>query len=398
MSGPKCYAYTLELQQRQREEAEQRRLAALKHAQQQARQAENRYRLLANAVEALKLRFPQERIAVDLPPQPAEAAADNQNELERYHAELTRIVANAEQQLQAETRRATANAAFRDALAAIGTTQTAPPRTAAELLAALARQAQAGAETDTQTHISARQRQAERLMQHLTKLELDSTPADLQTLLDEFIQTPGETRAAALETELKLRLQHLHEAKTQQETAVPDDPSRQQQAAQILEDALHDLGYAVEPIADTLFADGGTLHFQRSEWGDYYVRLRVYPEQGQINLNMVRTETAAGTPPPVRTDSLSVGAPLGLGQASARPDAKEDARMENAWCSEDGFPKLARVLASRGLKLDRVRAVPAGELPVQVVKPEAIDAELRQRKPAAATPIANVHTKPLDRS
>lgn len=177
---------------------------------------------------------------------------------------------------------------------------------------------------------------------------------------------------------------------TQQESAAPDDPSRQQQAAQILESVLHDLGYAVEPIAETLFADGGTLHFQRSEWGDYYVRLRVYPEQGQINLNMVRTDPTLTTPSSARPDSLPEGAP-----PPARPDAKEDARMENAWCSEDGFPKLARVLASRGLKLDRVRAVPAGELPVQIVKPEAIDAALRQRKPVITAPAIGLLHSPL---
>lgn len=336
------------------------------------------------AIESLKQRFPQERIAVELPPQPVAPDADNQSALEQYHTEMTRIITTAEQQLQAETQRATANAAFRDALSAITITQAAPPRTAVELLAALAQQAQAGAETDTQTRIATRQRQAERLMQHLAKLELDSTPADLQTLLDEFIQTPGEARAAALETELKLRLQRLHAAKTQQESAAPDDSSRQQQAAQILEDALHDLGYTVEPIAETLFADGGTLHFQRAEWGDYYVRLRVYPEQGQINLNMVRTETMVGALPSAQSD--------------ARSHRIEDARMENAWCGEDGFPKLARVLAARGLKLDRVRAVPAGELPVQVVRPEAIDAALSQRKPAIAAPAANMQAKHLGRS
>jgi hypothetical protein len=338
--------------------------------------------------ETLKQRFPQERIAIDIPPTPTEPDADNQNELERYHAELTRMIDMLDKHLQIETQRASANTAFRAALAELNQTQAAPPRTAAELLAALARQAQAGAETDAQTLIAARQRQAERLLQHLAALDLEAMPADLQALLDEFIQTFGAARAAALEMELKLRLQRLREANIQQTTAETDDPSRQQQAAHILEDALHDLGYAVEPIAGTLFADGGTLHFQRAEWGDYYVRLRVYPEQGQINLNMVRTESAAGTPP-LRLSS---------GQASARPDAKEDARMENAWCGEDGFPKLARVLASRGLKLDRVRAVPAGELPVQVVQPEAIDAVLRQRKSAATAPVANVQAKPLGRS
>lgn len=48
------------------------------------------------------------------------------------------------------------------------------------------------------------------------------------------------------------------------------------QAAIVLEQSLRDLGYAIE---ETLFVEGGVAHFQRPEWGDYFVRLRVDPQR-----------------------------------------------------------------------------------------------------------------------
>ena len=134
----------------------------------------------------------------------------------------------------------------------------------------------------------------------------------------------------------------------------------------LVAEALADLGYEVEPIAETLFVSGGVAHFQRAEWGDYYVRMRVDPQTRNVNFNMVRAS-----------------------DATAPPDAaqrKRDEEMEATWCT--GIPKLLAELAARGIETKTLRELDAGAVPVQVVKPETIEAGLRAKKevPAATAP------------
>ena len=45
--------------------------------------------------------------------------------------------------------------------------------------------------------------------------------------------------------------------------------------ATIVAQSLKDLGYEVEDIPDTLFVEGGVVHFRRKGWGDYMIRMRV---------------------------------------------------------------------------------------------------------------------------
>jgi hypothetical protein len=126
-------------------------------------------------------------------------------------------------------------------------------------------------------------------------------------------------------------------------------------AAQVLEASLKDLGYTVEPIAETLFTQGGRLHFQRSGWAEYQVRLRVDPLEKNVNFNVVRArrsendvETGEETTTRQRLDFLA----------------------EDRWCSE--FPRLLQTLEARGIRLDVTRQLEAGALPVQALPPEAL--------------------------
>ena len=154
----------------------------------------------------------------------------------------------------------------------------------------------------------------------------------------------------------------------------------QDEAARILNEVLGDMGYEVESISHTLFAEGGKIHFRQPGWDEnYYVRMQVLPDRKLINFNMVRTEGTAGTDKEVLQ--------------------KEDARMENTWCGDptSGFRKLQQVAKDRGLILGSLREIAPGQLPVQVVTEDAIPATLRKKKSArpvsAAAPLREIGKK-----
>lgn len=174
----------------------------------------------------------------------------------------------------------------------------------------------------------------------LERLELDATvsvPDSLQALAQQVVAAPSDERAEALTTELRLQVQRHNEAMVQ----AAEQKKLQEAAAIVLEQSLKDLGYAIEDIEETLFVEGGIAHFQRPEWGDYYIRLRIDPGRGAMNFNVVRTGTAG-------------------------EDRKhEDMLAEERWCSE--FPKLFETLKARGIPIDVTRLLQAGEAPVQVV-------------------------------
>ena len=131
---------------------------------------------------------------------------------------------------------------------------------------------------------------------------------------------------------------------------VQAERQREEQAAMgvVLQQSLRDLGYEVEDIAETLFMQGGLVHFQQADWGDYFVRLRVNPANRSVNFNMVRANT------------------------SAERDARQDYLAEDRWCSK--VPKLMQTLAARGLNLEVTRRLEAGEVPVQLVDPTTLPA------------------------
>lgn len=186
-----------------------------------------------------------------------------------------------------------------------------------------------------------------RVAQALERLELDAgepLPAALEALAQQVIDAPGEPRADALVTELRLQVQRHNEVRA----ADAEQKQMQEAAALVLEASLQDLGYAVEEIEETLFVEGGVAHFQRPEWGDYFIRLRIDPKRNAMNFNVVR----AGT----------VG----------EDRKQEDMRAEERWCSE--FPKLFDTLKARGIPITVTRLLQAGEAPVQVVDAESLPA------------------------
>ena len=91
-----------------------------------------------------------------------------------------------------------------------------------------------------------------RVAQALERLELDAgepLPAALEALAQQVIDAPGEPRADALVTELRLQVQRHNEVRA----ADAEQKQMQEAAALVLEASLQDLGYAVEEIEETLF-------------------------------------------------------------------------------------------------------------------------------------------------
>ncbi|MFH1842026.1 MAG: hypothetical protein ABIF77_02380 [bacterium] len=115
----------------------------------------------------------------------------------------------------------------------------------------------------------------------------------------------------------------------------------------VLREALDELGYQVEDSFDTLFLDGGTLHFTRPGWKEYSVRLRVSPTDASLNYNVVRMDQA--------------------GTETSHEQALRDKEMEETWCSE--APALQKTLEWSGLKCWTMRRVEPGELRMQLRRP-----------------------------
>lgn len=155
-------------------------------------------------------------------------------------------------------------------------------------------------------------------------------PESVARLVAQLEQAGSPERHAALLLELRRAVQLAGE----QELAEAE--------ALVLEQSLLDLGYQVEPVAHTLFAQGGLVHFRKPGWGDYMVRMRVDAAAKTANFNVIRA-VAAG----------------------ANETSVLDHLAEDRWCAE--FPALLAALAEHGLKLEVTRRLGAGELPVQLV-------------------------------
>ncbi len=198
---------------------------------------------------------------------------------------------------------------------------------------------------------------ARRLVERMTALggAFARVPDDIrQVALALAACAPGE-RATLLASDLRLRIQQQIEAVTH--------AMAQQAAGLVVQHTLSDLGYQVEEIADTLFVEGGVVHFRRAGWGDYMVRMRIAPADpanaasaATANFNVVRAVAEAN-------NEISV----------------LDHIAEDRWCTE--FPALLQALAARGVQLQVTRHLQAGELPVQQV--------LASRLPAFANEFAD---------
>lgn len=233
---------------------------------------------------------------------------------------------------------------------------------------------------------------AARVLGRLELAQGAALPAELEVLARAIVLAPSLERAEALASELRFAVQRQRDAQAAQRlesedargilAQLPEDAPvpllralervaagvermdsalqqsaqqvldtaaadrlglEQQAAAYVLEQSLRDLGYEVEDIETTLFADGGTVHFRRSGWENYFVRLRVNPQERTVNFNVVRARGDEQTAERLRLDALA----------------------EDRWCAE--FPRLMQTLAARGLALDVTRRLEAGAVPVQIV-------------------------------
>lgn len=120
---------------------------------------------------------------------------------------------------------------------------------------------------------------------------------------------------------------------------------RDARAAMVLEATLKDLGYAVEGIGDTLFAEGGVVHFQGKGWNDHFMRLQVRPERGEMYFRMVCSADADVTP-------------------------AADTEMERRWCA--GYPELLKTLSERGIESTTLRALAPGQIVVEKVPADTL--------------------------
>lgn len=164
--------------------------------------------------------------------------------------------------------------------------------------------------------------------------ELGPLPEKMQRLVEALSTTLPGDRADLLTMELRAQIQ-AHTASVQQRQV-------QEATATVVEQSLKDLGYQVEPITDTLFVDGGVLHFRRADWGNYMLRMRIDAQTQTANFNVIRAVTADNNERSI-LDHLA----------------------EDRWCAE--FPTLLKTLAARGVHLNVTRRLQAGELPVQMV-------------------------------
>jgi len=211
-------------------------------------------------------------------------------------------------------------------------------------LAAFLAQASQAATTDIAT---ARRMLVARVLERL-ELDPDATlPPALEMLARQVIAAPSADRAEALITELRLQVKQHNDARA----AAGEQQQLQEAAAIVLEQSLRDLGYAIEEIEETLFVEGGVAHFQRPEWGDYFVRLRVDPKRNAMNFNVVRAATIGGV---------------------GEDRRHEDMLAEERWCS--AFPHLFDTLKARGIPITVTRLLQAGEVPVQVVDAASLPA------------------------
>ncbi|MDR1351268.1 MAG: hypothetical protein LBJ59_10965 [Zoogloeaceae bacterium] len=233
----------------------------------------------------------------------------------------------------------------------------------AELLAdELRREIQRYRQTQAQTAADAAQ--AAEWLESLTALEAfaDAKDEDLRLNLQAVISglLPLD---AALRGQAGARIAALEAVARERET---------QAATVVLEQSLRDLGYQVEDVRDTLFAEGGMVHFQRPGWGGHYVRLRVNAKDRSLNFNVVRAKADAA-------DSY----------ASAE-QKRRDFMAEERWCAE--FPRLKATLAARGMEMNITRHLRAGELPIQEVAADRLpdftrESETLRRKKTHSLPL-----------
>jgi len=352
-----------------REEERRSREAAKRRAERaaelglEARAQERRLEHARMLAEEAHARYP--RIGLDIPaapPAPADRA--DPDAVERYIEQLRGAVRTVEARVRELTAQQAGEEGLQALMGALEQTVQGEPRTAAGLLDLYAQQVRALARPEA-TRVMDRRATAQRILGRLAGLDEGAVPPALDAVMRKLIEAPTSEQAEMFALELRAQVQRLNDARSQVDAATAEN-RRREIAGVLVAEVLTDLGYDVEPIAETLFVSGGVAHFQRAEWGDYYIRMRVDPITSNINFNMVRTA-----------------------DATAPPDAaqrKRDEETEAAWCA--GIPKLLAELAARGIDTRKLRELDAGAVPVQVVKPETVDSVLRVKEEQPRTQAA----------
>jgi hypothetical protein len=187
----------------------------------------------------------------------------------------------------------------------------------------------------------------DRLLARIT--HLGALPEPISALVRQLEEQLPMNRKALLTNELRRQIQlHLEDVQQQQV---------QEASALILRQTLKELGYQVQEFSDTLFVEGGVVHFRRHEWSDYMVRMRINERTQTANFNVIRAVHAA-----------------------ANERSVADHLAEDRWCAE--FPALLKAIEARGLGLNVTRRLDAGEVPVQYVDSQQLpvfaDAEQRR--------------------
>lgn len=346
MSGPKCYRYSVDRARLQQQLEAERRQRELRQHQQAIEQCRVEMQTLSGGLAELQTRYLGEMLQLDLTP-PAPPAENTVDAARQYRKTLTQHLAQARADVRRLGERAAANSTVKQLLAELTPETPAMVRTAAEVL-------QANADP------VATERQAEwqRLLDRLNETDCQSLPAALLDLREAYLAAPTAAQAEALAAELRQRIQQLNQQHRQRE----ERAAARHYTQQVIGETLTDLGYDVEPGFATLFVEGGVAHIQKPEWGDYYVRLRVKPEAGDLNLNVVRAGENS--------------------RAISREQAQRDREMEENWCA--AHRELLQRLEARGIASRQTRALAPGELPVQTVQPEVIQQPGRARRRQAS--------------
>jgi len=359
-------------ERRAREEAKQRaeRAACL---MQVARGQDRRLDRARQLAQEARNRHPSLTLAIpDLP-----APVSNPNDpaaVQSYIERVDSLIRQVEASVREQANRAASERGLQELMGVLSNAVGGEPRSAADLLNLYAAEVRA-LSRPAADKVMGRHATAERILGRLAGLAEGAVPPDLDALMRKLIEAESDERAEMFAMELRAQVQQFNAERERDENAAAENRKREI-AGVLMAEVLSDLGYDVEPIAETLFVSGGVAHFQRAEWGDYYVRMRVDPATSSVNFNMVRTSASVDPP-----------------DAAQR---KRDEEMEAAWCT--GIPKLLAELAARGIDTRKLRELDAGAVPVQVVKPETVDPVLRERSsPSQSANAPRQMARPLSK-
>lgn len=390
---------------------ELKRFQLLRDTRERCKQAAGGIDALESRVRQLQHRFPTAAIEVARPQIPEVPQTEDLQVLERHSQDVKQLLGDYGRRIQEAADRATGDEDFRHAIAAMVDSTSRPASTAAEALASYAEQA-SGSSAAT-ANAPDRSKQLLALRASFAEVPAHMLPDDMPALFEEFATTASHERAESLAIELQSRARQLRQDMTDREqnarTAAhwvaeltelqgADSPpfeiaklrhqlvlvaqgdatltpqleksfahyrdQRQAElgrdahlaAAVVLESTLHELGYATDSIQNTLFAEGGTIHYQRSYWGGYYMQLRLLPSLSQANFSLVR-----------------------VGQ----DDPTADAARQAEYCSEENLREIREALEQQGIRLTVKHANEPGAVRVPTIQESDLGQQLRDHRLAS---------------